>query len=293
MTITDVLTELKVPFAEGGQHRHVMTGFIGIDCNRCSPESGKMKLGIRISTLFTTCWSCGGVNLTSALTEASGRPFHRVKALLDSLNGGIPLVAPDRSNTGRLTLPFGVGELLPAHRKYLKGRNLNPDELSKVWGVQGIGVAPKLAWRVFIPVRHKDKTVSWTTRAISDKAGMRYASAKPEQEAMPIKSILFGSEHAKHAVVVTEGPLDAMRIGAGATATLGTGYSQAQLLAIAKFPVRTILFDGENEAQTRAAKLCRALEAFGGVTKRAVLDSAKDAAAASAKEIEQVRRCFL
>lgn len=290
MTITDVLTELSVPFAVAGESKHVMNGWVGVDCSRCSPGYRKYKLGIRIGTTWATCWSCGGVNLIDALMEASGQPYARVKGLLEATGGNLPF-EEDRPKSASLALPGGVGPLLPAHERYLSRRGLDVHACVKLWGVQGIGPVGKLAWRVFLPIRHRGKIVSWTTRAIGDKEP-RYINAKPEQEVIPAKSVLFGSDHVGHAAIVCEGPFDAIRGGPGFVATLGTGWSQAQLLAIAKIPVRTVVFDNEPDAQRRAAKLCGELSAFPGVTRRVEIDAA-DPGSASAKEIELLRRRFL
>ena len=93
-------------------------------------------------------------------------------------------------------------------------------------------------------------------------------------------------------MVVVEGPFDAMRIGPGAVAVMGTGWSRAQLLAISKFPVRAVVFDSEPEAQERARRLCHDLSVFEGKTSRIQLDAA-DPGSASKAEITRLRKYFL
>ena len=110
---------------------------------------------------------------------------------------------------------------------------------------------------------------------------------------MPHKSVLYGADHARHAVVVCEGPIDCWAIGPGAVATLGTAYTQAQALALARYPVRAVCYDAEPDAQRRAARLCQTLAAFDGTTVNVVLETGKDAAAASKAEVAELRKRYL
>ena len=130
---------------------------------------------------------------------------------------------------------------------------------------------------------------SWTTRAVSDDVKLRYVNARPEEELRPIKSLLYGQHHLRHAVVICEGPTDAWKIGPGAVATFGVNYTKAQLLRMSKYPVRFVCFDSEPIAQQRAQALCEALIPFPGTTKNITLD-AMDPGSASEKELRQLRR---
>ncbi len=190
-------------------------------------------------------------------------------------------------------MPDGLGLLMAIHKNYLWDRGFDPEEMERLWGVMGIALnSGKLSWRIWIPVRFNGQIVSWTTRAVSDKHPMRYLNAKPTEESMSLKSLLFGEDYCRHSIVVTEGPFDAMRIGPGATCTFGTSYTQAQLAKIAKYPVRVVAFDSEPEAQRRSRELCSALECFEGKTYRVELN-ASDPGSATEKEIRQLRKKFL
>lgn len=287
MQITDVLDELRIPYSHAGASHHVTDGWIGVDCNRCSPRSNSFKLGIHTESGACTCWTCGRIPLMETLCELSGQPYHVIKKLL---SGWTRLAIPEQTRpTGTLKLPTGLGDLLPAHRKYLRSRRFDPDEVSAVWGVQGIGIAPRLQWRLFIPIVHQGKTVSWTTRSIDPDAERRYITAGPHEEAMRAKTLLFGMQHVRHAVLVTEGPTDAMRLGPGAVATMGLVWTREQLALIARVPVRGICMDNEPEAQRRARKLCDELALFPGRTLRLEID-ADDPGEASDREVRLARK---
>lgn len=284
MKLEEVLQEHNISFRRQSEDPHVTSGWIGLECPRCGPDSGVFHYGYHIASGRTNCWKCGFVPLWEFLREKI-HPAVVQQILADLDREGIQTTVPPQ---GRLQLPNGIGLLLPAHRRYLQGRGFDPDELAEKWAVQGIGLSASLSWRLFIPIQYRGKTVSWTTRSLSD-VGTRYVAAKVEQEAIPHRSLLFGIDHCRHAVVVVEGCLDAMRIGYGAVATCGIGYSHEQFHQISKFPTRVIAFDSEPDAQKRARKLTDDLQLHPGETYRIIL-SAKDAASAEDREIQQLRK---
>ena len=64
-------------------------------------------------------------------------------------------------------------------------------------------------------------------------------------------------------VIVVEGPFDALRIGEGAIATLGSGWKNEQARLIStRFKRSYILFDAEEDATLRARKLAQACMMF-------------------------------
>lgn len=286
MTFTDILDEYHVPYRRYTEHHHVSPGWISVDCVRCSPKSGHFRLGYNLTAGYSNCWQCGSVRTIDALVSLTGESYSRCWQLLKSLPTERLKLLPDRR--GKLELPKGLGPLLPAHEKYLRERGFDPEELVRLWGVQGIGMAAEMAWRVFIPVVHHGDTVSWTARSIGE-GGKRYLNARPEQEAVSQKKVLFGADYARHAVVVCEGPLDAIRIGPGAVATMGLICTAAQQNALGAFSKRVFCFDSEPAAQRRARSIILNLGAYPGENVNFLLD-AKDAGEAKPREIRQLRK---
>jgi hypothetical protein len=207
--------------------------------------------------------------------------------LINALSGGTIL----RTHTARQSyvVPPGVGNLYLLHRRYLESRGFDPDEIVRKWSVQGIGIAARLSWRLFIPVSYQGRAVSWTTRSVSHDARQRYISASPAEELMNHKHIVYGADNCNHSVVVVEGPVDAWRVGPGAGALFGTTWTSAQVTKLAIHPCRFICFDSSPEAQKRACELATELSAFEGRTEVVKLD-AEDPGSASLKEIGRLRR---
>lgn len=287
MNFPELLQKLNVEFVREGEHHHARPGWIQLDCPFCGSGSRKFHMGYSMSGNFCNCWKCGGHSLVNVLVQITSKPVGECKKLL----GGLEHVhTQERVHTGKLVVPKGVGELLPIHRKYLKERGFTDlDELQRLWKVQGIGLSARLSWRLFIPIHYKREVVSWTTRAVRKDVELRYISAGSEEEAVPHKSILYGADHVKHVAVLVEGPIDCWKIGPGAVATCGTGYSRAQLDKLSKYPVRAVCYDNEPIAQKRARDIVNMLSAFPGETYNIQLD-AKDAGEASEKEIKKLRR---
>jgi hypothetical protein len=286
MNIQDILDSLGIDYKAHGEHHHTTVGRIQTDCPRCTPDHKHYRLGWNLANGYASCWSCGHISIHWALYQLSGLHYEVINNLLRDITPNSKL---DHA-IGRLEIPKGVGPLLKPHIDYIKSRGFDPTEVQRVWGVQGIGMTARLPWRLFIPISHNGKTVSWTTRSISNETEMRYIAAGAEQESMSRQDLLYGQEHARHAVVCCEGPIDVWRIGHGAVATLGTSYSKGQVNKLSRYLKRIIVFDAEDNAQRRARELCHELEAFSGKTMNVVLETGKDPAEAKQREINQIRR---
>lgn len=290
MNVIDFLQSNGVPFKRHGEHHHSRRGWVSVDCPKCSPGWNRFRLGFEIATGRTCCWVCGLQNGVAVLTHLTGVSLRDTAAVL-RLGHGAERQA-QRSHTGRLSLPR-AGDLLPAHRKYLLGRQFDPDEIASLWGIRGIGPTGDMKWRILIPICDKiGRVVSWTTRAINDKTKARYISAKEDQESVPHKEILYGAHLAKHAIVVAEGPIDAWAIGPGGVGTLGIGFTHPQMCAMMEYPIRVVCFDAEDAAQTRAEELCRELSSVPGIVENVVLETGKDPAECDRREIADLRAKF-
>jgi len=273
-SIIDILDELGISH-RGAGHRDVRQGWVGLACPWCGRGGDKFYLGVNLASGYAACWACGHHRLGDVLAEASGRPLRDVLPLLKELDRDWRL--PEAKPRGRLGIPLGVGPLLPAHLWYLKRRGFNPNGVVSIWKISGIDHAARLPWRLWIPIIWRGETVSWTTRGIGNRTS-RYVSARPDEEALPAKDLLYGADMAGGSVVVVEGPLDAWAVGPGAVATLGVGWSAAQAAALGRYARRTVCYDAEPAAQRRARALAEELKMLPGETAVARLEHGKDPA---------------
>jgi hypothetical protein len=292
MTLVELLRECGVEFRLPGQHHHVTSQWIGVDCCYCSPGQKRFRMGLSMTTRAVNCWTCGVHRYFPTLLTLTGL---RPDELADRLGGIDFRRGEERKVGGKVVIPAGVEPLLmgpPNHREYLRGRGFNAVEIAKLWDVRAIGpCGGRLNWRLWIPVHVHGEVVSWTTRAVGGQEP-RYVNAEPSQEVMPIKSVLYGLDYCRHAVVVTEGPTDVWRIGPGAVCTFGVNYTTPQVLQLAKFPVRVVFFDAAAEA--RGAKLANELAALGGGKTYHVSNAeCKDPGGMGLKGVKWIRSRFL
>ena len=290
MTFDEILTEHNIAFKRAGEHHHCREGWIQIDCPFCGAGTEKFHLGYNLVNRYLNCWSCGPHKPVETLMELAKLPWRECVRLIRG-TADEDYVTEKKLQTGRLTLPKGVGKLHRAHKLYLRERGHDAVQVERLWRIRGIGLAPRLAWRIFIPIYLHGEVVSWTTRSVAD-SGLRYVSAAASQESRNHKELLYGEDYCVHAIVVCEGPFDVWRLGPGAVATLGTGYSSAQVLRMSRYPVRAVCFDAEPAAQKRAGELCDQLEAFPGETFNITLQRG-DVDTANQSELDEIRKRFL
>lgn len=288
MKFIEILEEFNIPIAPQGHH-HQTEGYVQIDCPFCGKDSQRFHMGYNTNGGYINCWKCGGHSLVSVLQELTGMPYHKIRQIIEQLDEiSRPLPRKERLSK-HVSFPPYLCKLKNVHIKYLQSRGFNYKNIEQLWKIKGIGIAGRLSWRIFIPINYQGHTVSWTTRAVGKNVKKRYISAKPEQEMIPHKDILYGIDYARRSVIVTEGPLDVWAIGPGAVSTFGTSFTQKQILLLCKFPHRIVCFDNNTEAQKQAQKLCNALSSFDGETLNVVLDE-KDPADSKPLEIKKLRK---
>lgn len=289
MNIIDLLNEFRIDHRTEG-HEHCRSGWVQVDCPFCSPGSGRFRLGINITYMYANCWTCGARSLQAVLKSMLGAKWPDAKGLVQGLR---PERREERpAHSGKYTEPKGVTGLLTPHKVYLRRRGFDPTDLERLWHIRSIGIAVELSWRIFIPIIRHGQAVSWTTRTIGKGAHGKYISAKPEQETVPHKHVLYGEDYCRHGIVVCEGPIDVWAVGPGAVATFGIDNLSEQVERISRYPVRAICYDNEKDAQRRAQELANRLSVLPGDTYNIVLDS-KDPGEAQQKEIRRIRKEIL
>jgi hypothetical protein len=281
VTIQEALSECGIEFLESG-HQHSRPGWIQTrDCPFCG--SANFHLGYNITAGYWNCWRCS-YHPTWEVFKALGVPAYVAKQLNKDF-----APAPDRTR-GELKEPAHRGPLLKAHVQYLRSRHLDPGTAQELWGAQGIGIAPRLSWRIYIPILHNGKRVSWTTRTIGNSP-QRYISASFKEESMNHKELVYGLDYVRDTALVVEGPLDVWNVGPGAVGLFGTAYSTAQVKLLAKVPNRFVCFDNSREAQRLARQLAHELSCFPGRTQLLQIE-AEDPGSASKQEVTAVRQAI-
>jgi hypothetical protein len=283
VTVSEILQDLEIEFADSGHH-HCRPGWLQLQkCPFCGSDN--FHLGINLTGNYSSCYKCGWHSLFSLLSElgASRKQAGEFVREIDSLDGF------DEKPRKGLIEPKLRGPLLKVHRRYLKGRGFDPVTIERLWKIEGLGLHPRLSWRLYLPVIVDGRKVSWTTRSVIQTVKQRYISASAEEEAVNHRDCVYGIDFCRHSVVICEGPIDAWAIGPGGVALFGIDFSQAQIKALLKIPFRFVCFDSSPDAQRKAEALAQSLACFPGETHNVVID-AKDPGSASPKELRKLRK---
>jgi len=153
------------------------------------------------------------------------------------------------------------------YQDYLVRRRFRRKDLDAVCAEYSLGYCKTGFWhgRIIFPVWFEGRLVTWTGRAISKKARLRYLTLSPnaESEDCPlalrsIRNVLWNydalSEEKFHTLCVVEGPLDALKVDVygsdldvRATCLFGAGISGEQVALLSELRGRCsqIVFLGD------------------------------------------------
>lgn len=292
MKFLEILQDHHIPVAPEGHH-HARPGWVQFDCPYCASKgSRKWHMGYNISFGYVNCWRCGRHKLLDTLADTLNLDKSSALKLVKGLE--FDRTPIKRKTRGKLVIPPCVGELEPQHKRYLKRRGFDPQLLSELWGLGGIGLrgaAYNLAWRLFIPIHLYGEMVSWTTRSLSETTKKKYRTATEDEEAINHHELLYGADYCRGTALVFEGPPDVWRVGPGALCTFGTQWSMDQLFTLSTFPRRVICYDNEQAAQKRARQLAELLALYDGET--FIMTVNREGRDFTQKQVDQIRSKWL
>ena len=271
--IVRLYTDNNVDFAT--EHKHVQKGWVGTPCPFCSGNTG-YHLGYCTdpSSKFAgkfTCWRCGGKNKVDALSRIlslSKKQAYRTH-LAYLLTNPKALPSNEKHKPHKIltdcVFPTGTKNMTSRHKSYLEKREFDVVKLKPLWNLKGTGPVGPYKHRIIAPIYFKGILVSYQGRDITGHSEMKYKACAEINEIRSHKHCLYGLDLVKgDSVVVVEGITDAWRLGAGAVATFGIKYKQAQVLLLSRFKNIFIAYDSEAEdpeAGYQASKMADALTA--------------------------------
>lgn len=266
------LRDYRIPHATTGS-KHTRKGWVNVHCPFCA-GSRDYHLGLELEgKQRIKCWRCGGKSLFRVVKtlarcreEDVGQVIHEYQGRSSPRPGGIN--RPDIRK--ECTLPLGTSAMSDRHRGYLEKRKFNPELLERTYLLQGTGPLsdpPGYSHRIILPIYFERKLVSYQGRDITGRCedSDKYRACSMDREAIHHKHVLYGWDLFEGKVgAVVEGAADQWRMGPGSLATFGTGFTQEQLVLLARrFKRLFLLFDPEPIAQQVAEKLSWALGHIG------------------------------
>ena len=270
----------QIPFYPAGT-KNVPKGHIGINCPFCGDQSH--HLIFNLEGWFCKCWRCGKKNVNQVVSVLLKIPYREAEAVSkqykDSSGPTVRNVFERKRGSDKVKFPSGCGPLLNSHLSYLSKRNFDPYEIQSKWGILGTNHLDfTYRHRIIIPIYYHHKLVSFHSRDITGLQEPKYVAAKPDNEVILHKNLLYGFDYvSKNSIVVVEGPTDVWRLGYGSVCTFGTQWTVAQAsILIEYFNKIFIIFDKDEPGQKGGLSLYGYLKGFGKDVQLLQLESDED-----------------
>lgn len=281
------LDDHHIPYRQDRRAERV--GWLHIDCPLCSGQSrhtGGFNIADSRYKGQYRCWRCGWQQLDKVLAALlripTGQAWRMAREYMTGDNGPPSSALTPRSRASSLKWPLGIGPMGDRHKAYLTGRGYDPEELERVWSLMGTDHRdPDFRWRIIAPINDiKGDPISYQGRDIIGDHPLRYRACDEEGEIIHHRHTVYGLDLAvpKGRCLVVEGITDVWRMGPGAVATFGTGWTlEQQRVLVEWFPVVFVFFDPEDVKARKAADLLMlGLRQFGVETEEILCDSAGD-----------------
>lgn len=258
--------------------KHTTPGWINMRCPFCQDASN--HLGWNVGGQYFNCWKCGSHGLDDTLAELLGVGYHEVPTIKSRYamrpSAAVVEAEPEVVRPQQIVVPGA--DLGRRHYDYLRRRDYDPYRLA-CWQLQGTDHLARghEKLRIFCPIYHDGRVVSWQGRDITGRNELRWYSCPKEKELRDHKHCLGGEQLVPaDSVAIVEGFTDAWRLGRGAVCTFGTDYLAEQVFLLKRYRRRFVVLDAEAKdpnARLQADKLCHQLSAFGGETILVELDA--------------------
>lgn len=243
-----------VPHVESG-NEHCRPNWSQVDCPFCNDPKGSYHMGFNFESGQFVCWKCKWHPVDKVLMALLRKPYGEVVKILAEFGHGTRQKRVSRSKPAvdigrRLEWPFSALSPSKEHIQYLTSRGFDAERLIAKHRLTGTGRGQGV-WsrRLVIPIINDGfRIVSFQTRDVTDKARLRYISCPAKLELENHRSLLYGSTFASgRSVVVVEGVFDAWRLGDGAVATFGIGWTKSQLSLLRRWDRVVIMYDTHKE----------------------------------------------
>lgn len=271
MDIISLYRNFNIEFRTEG-HKHCREGWVNTPCPFCMGNFG-YHLGFNISDEYYVCWRCGGHGVKQTLHLLLNLPYNKVMGILKQYGDTPSIVTkPQKIKIKKLQFPSNILTELPdSHRRYLKNREFDPDEIKHQWKIMATTHYSQIngldfKHRIIIPIFWNGEIVSYLGRSIHPDNELRYLVCPEQYEAVNIKKTIYGNPAKyKDLGICVEGVTDVWRVGPTSFALYGIKYKPEQVRIIAKtFKRVVVLFDDDAQAQQQANKLVADLR-FRGV----------------------------
>ena len=251
--------DFGIPYGHSGI---VSKGRIGLPCPSKGMSDTEYHAAYNPANGSIYSWVLGAIPLREYLQWAT--PDISYNKLLKEYSTEFDYVQRLKVRENATQLDYNFPELGKVARRYLERRGFNVNELITKYKFRDGGFTGDFAYRVIIPIIDTDGRIcSYQGRGYAGQ-DLRYKTLAIEKSLVDPKKMLFNLNNCnKSYVVVTEGPMDALKGGDNFCATLGTSVTEAQVQLLTEYKKVVIIYDSEKPAQLRAKKLADRISALG------------------------------
>lgn len=236
-----VLTEHRVPFIERGPN--VKRGEINVRCPMCGSADPSYHMGLNLETGWWCCWrnqsAHKGKSPVRLLVSLLNVPYWRAREIA-GLRNDAEYTDPDGFDAvaARVMKREGFQRPEQVQRRHLKFdrefRRLDDDsvaslrfldylldrgftkpaKLGELYGLR-YAISGDFKDRIILPYYMNGELVTWTGRAISKQAMIRYKDLPLDDSLIGPKHTLFNHDcilEGGRALIVQEGPFDALKV---------------------------------------------------------------------------------
>ena len=263
--IIAVLEKLEIAFWTEGEN--CTRGWVNIRCPFCTDDLN--HLGINLRNGAFSCWKCNESGGLQKLLKKHGKIGQISRADLESMSSYQPRGDMQLQGEFAHKKCAFTKRMIPIFPipKFLEGiaatRGTLVSTLARHAAGYTMGLPSDFRYRLVFPNTIERRLVSYVGMDTTGLSSMKYKNSADEESEIPVKSCLYGYDDApKNSVLVlVEGIMDKIRLGAHALAMFGTGWTmdQVQLLRT-KSPRKVyVLFDSDDAGRVAAKKLLSAI----------------------------------
>lgn len=293
LDIKAILDKYGISYATRG--KWARPGWVQVHCPFCTGHEG-WHGGINVQHLYYHCWRCRWHPLDQALSHILDVSWREARDLLKAHTTGHTEVRHPGMSPAPTKVRLPIGGPWSRVYDYLEGRGFNPYHTINQWDLKPGHPGSPYKLRIIAPIYMDGRLVSYQGRDMLGREP-KYKACPTAEEIYHHKYTMYGIDEATEkkpllggAVVVVEGITDVWRLGAGAVATFGTGFTQQQVRLLAnRFDKHFVWFDNEPEAQRQADKLAQQLCGLGKEA-MVVLSDKPDPAEVGGEEVAGVWR---
>ena len=264
MRVQEFLDEFGIYSDPNGKNMGV--GWIAVDCPFCG-DTGQHG-GFNLHSGGWNCWKCATKHKTrAAIKELTGVSWKQTSNIMDDYFEGFGVHSGIAQEIKKVPFKYPGGNLLPDRAKaYLRGRGFDPEYLITKYNVGWGGLSGDYNLRIIIPVYLNKRLLSYQGRDMTGCEGViRYKDCSKAEAIIYHKNFLYNLDNCPEDwCIVVEGVTDVWALGDNVCATFGTGFTNQQIVMLADFFDRVIIwFDPGVNSQIAAKELAMRLSMLG------------------------------